>query len=117
MEFSPWNFFQSIPSATFEAKNSFLGCYHDLNNSNAEGTLTYSVVGIAPYRKFVVLFDNHSLFSCTTSKSSFQMVLYETLNIMDVQLIDKQTCPTWNNGNSVTGIIDANRIECCYTAK
>ena len=104
--FSPWSFNQTIPNATFPAKNSFLGCFHDLNNSNAEGTLTYAIIGSAPYRRFVVLFDNHSLFSCVTLKSSFQMVLYETLNIMDVQLIDKQTCPTWNNGNAVTGIIN-----------
>ncbi len=104
--FSPWNFSLSIPNSSFEVKNAFLGCYQDLNNSNAEGTLTYSVIGSAPYRKFVVLFDNHSLFSCLTLKSSFQMVLYETLNILDVQLIDKQNCPTWNSGRSVTGIID-----------
>jgi hypothetical protein len=30
---------------------------------------------------------------------------------MDVQLIDKQNCPTWNNGNSVTGIIDATGLN------
>ncbi len=109
--FSPWQFSTTIPNATFAAKNSFLGCFHDMNNSNAEGTLTYAVIGSAPYRKFVVLFDNHSLFSCLTSKSSFQMVLYETLNIMDVQLIDKQTCASWNAGNAVTGIIDATGLN------
>ena len=104
--FSPWNFDFPIPNSSFEVKNSFLGCYQDLNNSNAEGTLTYASIGSAPYRKFVVLFDNHSLFSCTTFKSSFQMVLYETLNVLDVQLIDIQTCTSWNDGNVVTGIVN-----------
>jgi hypothetical protein len=103
---SPWQFDSTIPDATFEVKNSFLGCYHDMNNANGEGTLTYGVVGSAPYRRFVVLFDNHSLFSCTTLKSSFQMILYETLDIMDVQIIDKETCTGWNAGRAVTGIID-----------
>lgn len=39
------------------------------------------------------------------------MVLYETLNIMDVQLIDKQLVPTWNAGNAVTGIINEDGLE------
>ena len=103
---SPWSFNTTIPNATFPVKNAFLGCFHDMNNSNSEGTITYSVIGSAPYRKLVVLFNNQSHFSCTTSKSTFQMVLYETLNIMDVQLIDKQVCSTWNAGNAVTGIIN-----------
>ncbi len=34
------------------------------------------------------------------------MVLYETLNIMDVQLIDKQLCTSWKAGAAVTGIIN-----------
>lgn len=103
---SPWQINSTIPNVNFNVKNAFLGCFHDLNNSNAQGTITYSVIGTAPYRKFVVLFDNQSHFSCTTFKSTFQMVLYETLNIMDVQLIDKQSCTTWNNGDAVTGIIN-----------
>ncbi len=103
---SPWQLSSTIPNVNFNVKNAFLGCFHDLNNSNAEGTITYSVIGTAPYRKFVVLFDNQSHFSCTSFKSTFQMVLYETLNIMDVQLIDKQSCTTWNNGDAVTGIIN-----------
>jgi len=34
------------------------------------------------------------------------MILYETLNVMDVQIVDKQLCLTWNNGNAVTGILN-----------
>ncbi|NHM06384.1 T9SS type A sorting domain-containing protein [Flavobacterium sp. CYK-4] len=109
--FSPWTFNQAIPNANFPAKNSLLGCFHDLNNSNAEGTITYSIIGTAPYRRLVVLFNNQSHFSCTQTKSSFQMVLYETLNIMDVQIIDKGLCSTWNSGNSVTGIIDQTGLQ------
>jgi hypothetical protein len=107
---SPWAFNTTIPNADFPVKNAFLGCYHDLNNANAEGTITYSVIGSAPYRRLVVLFDNQSHFSCIDLKSTFQMILYETLNILDVQLIDKQVCTTWNSGNAVTGIIDASGL-------
>lgn len=104
--FSPWQFSTTIPNAGFPVKNAFLGCFHDINNSNAQGTITYSILGTAPYRKLVVLFDNQSHFSCTEIKSTFQMIIYETLNIMDVQIIDKQVCSSWNNGLAVTGIID-----------
>ena len=104
--FSPWQISLQIPDVNFQVYNAFLGCFEDLNNSNAQGTISYSIVGSAPYRKFVVLFDNNSHFQCQDVKSSFQMILYETLNIMDVQIIDKQFCVEWNSGNAVTGIIN-----------
>jgi hypothetical protein len=107
--YSPWACTTTIPNADFPVKNAFLGCYHDLDNSNAQGTITYAVIGSTPYRRLVVLFDNQSHFQapqCTNVKSTFQMILYETLNILDVQLIDKQVCTTWNGGNAVTGIIN-----------
>lgn len=104
---SPWSFNQTIPNVGFPVKNSILGAYHDMDNSNAQGTITYGISGNAPYRKFVVYYNNNSQFgSCTTSKSSFQMILNETTNIIDVQLIDKQACTAWNNGNGVTGLIN-----------
>jgi hypothetical protein len=104
--FSPFAFSQTIPNVGFPVKNSILGAYTDLNNSNAEGTITYGVYGTAPYRKFVVYFYNNSFFSCTTMKSTFQMILHETSNIIDVQLVDKQACPSWNSGRTVTGLIN-----------
>jgi hypothetical protein len=104
--YSPFAFSQTIPNVAFPVKNSILGAYTDLNNANAEGTITYGVYGTAPYRKFVVYFYNNSFFSCTTMKSTFQMILHETSNIIDVQLIDKQACPSWNSGRTVTGLIN-----------
>ena len=105
--YSPFSFSQTIPNVNFPVKNAVLGSYQDLNNSNGQGTISYGLTGVAPYRKFVVLFDNNSLFACETSKSSFQMILYETLNTIDVQLIDKQTCTSWGGGNTVSGIINS----------
>ena len=106
-QLSPWSFPQNqIPNVAFPVKMAVLGCYHDMNNSNGQGTITYGVYGTAPYRKFVVYFNNNSHFVCTTVKSSFQMILHETSNIIDVQLIDKQVCPTWNGGRAVTGLIN-----------
>jgi type IX secretion system substrate protein len=105
---APWSISQPIPSATFDVKNSVLGAYHDMDNSSNVGAITYAVVGAAPYRKFVVMFNNQPHFSCTSLRSSFQMILHETFNFIDVQLIDKPVCAAWNNGRAISGIINQN---------
>lgn len=109
--FSPWSFNGTIPNASFPVKNSFLGCYHDMNNQDGDGTITFGSTGSAPYRKFVVIYDNNSHFQCNSAaKTTLQMVLYETLNIMDSQIIQKDLCATWNNGNAVVGVINSNGL-------
>jgi hypothetical protein len=77
-----------------------------MNNNTGLGYITYGVYGTAPYRKFVVVFNNNAHFSCSTTFSTIQMILYESQSIIDVQLIDKQLCSTWNSGNAVTGLIN-----------
>lgn len=103
---SQWTFNQSIPNTSFPVKNSILGCYHDLDNRNQIGSITYASIGIAPFRKFVVDFSNQPHFQCAAVRSSFQMIIYETFNYIDIQLVDKGLCATWNQGNAVTGIIN-----------
>ncbi|RAR70207.1 T9SS type A sorting domain-containing protein [Flavobacterium aciduliphilum] len=104
---SPWSFNQSVPSTSFPVMNSILGCYHDMFNNNSLGYITYGVYGTAPYRKFIVVYNNNAHFSCSTTFSTFQIILYESQSIIDVQLIDKGVCTTWNSGNAVTGLINA----------
>ena len=107
--FSPWSFNTTIPNLNFPVKNAVLGCYNDMYNNppQGSGTITYSVVGSAPYRKFVVLFNNQPAFSCNTAAiTTFQMILYETLNTVDVQIVQRQSCTTWNGGRAVTGLIN-----------
>ncbi|SDJ63454.1 T9SS type A sorting domain-containing protein [Flavobacterium noncentrifugens] len=104
----------TIPSANFATKNSILGAYHDMYNSSQDpnvGSITMGTFGFAPYRRFIVMFDNNSHYSCQAVKSSFQMILYETTNIIDVQLIDKPICAGWEQGAAVTGIINSTGTE------
>jgi hypothetical protein len=105
-QFSPWSFNLTVPNANFPVKNSILGCYHDMYDNNGQGFISYGVYGTAPYRKFVVVFNNNAHFSCTAAHSTFQMVLYESQSIIDVQIVDKQLCSTWNGGRAVTGLIN-----------
>lgn len=105
--FSPWTLNLTIPNANFPVKNAILGCYHDMNNSDAQGTINYGMYGTAPYRKFVVNFYNNSQYSCNAAaKSSFQMILHETSNFIDVLVLNKQLCSAWNYGNAVIGLIN-----------
>lgn len=107
---SPWAFSIPIPNSIFPVKHAILGAYHDMNNNNSSstfnGSITYAVTGFPPQRKFVVYFYQNPLFSCVNLASSFQMVLHETTNYIDVILINVQGCPNWNGSNVVTGIIN-----------
>ncbi|THD30700.1 MAG: T9SS type A sorting domain-containing protein [Flavobacterium johnsoniae] len=103
----PWQITTPIPNAGFGIKNAILACYHDLNNSGGTGTISYSIVGAAPYRKFILMFINQPQYGpCSTNKSTFQAILYETLNTIDVQIVSKPSCTAWNNGMAVTGIVN-----------
>lgn len=107
---NPWPIDTPIPNVNFNVKNSILGCYHDMFNTMAlsTGSITRSVVGSAPYRKFVVIFDNQPAFSCgADAMTTFQMILYETLNTIDVQIVEREVCMAWNSGNAVIGLINA----------
>lgn len=109
-EYSPWGFNVPIPNIEFPAGawNSILGCYHDMNaQQGTNSTITWSVTGDAPFRQFVVMYSEQAHFSCGDEvRSSFQMVLYETFNYIDSQIIKKELCATWNQGNAVIGIIN-----------
>ena len=105
--FSPWSFNQTIPNSSFPVKNSILGCFHDMDNSSGVGTITYGTYGTSPYRKFIVYFNNQPQYQCSTLRSSFQIIISETSNIVDIQLIEKPVCASWQSGRAVSGLINA----------
>ncbi|WP_294821644.1 T9SS type A sorting domain-containing protein [uncultured Flavobacterium sp.] len=120
---SPWQLFSSYinpvpltaPGENFPVKNSILGCFHDMDNTSGyfDGSITWSVTGNAPYRRFVLMFNRQPHYgnslngSCiTTKQSSFQIIMYETLNYIDVQVTQKDLCTGWNQGFAVIGLIN-----------
>ncbi|MDI1257152.1 MAG: T9SS type A sorting domain-containing protein [Flavobacterium sp.] len=104
---SPWSFNVAIPNPTFPTKNAIFGIYTDLNNVNSTGNYFTGISGTAPNRKFVINFINVPFFQCTTSHLTSQIILYESTNIIDVQVLEKQACATWNSGNALLGVLDA----------
>ena len=106
--FSPWNITQAIPGNP-NVLNSVMGFYSDiipLLGTNP-GTIDYQTIGTAPNRKFVVSFCDCPMFSCTNMVASFQIMLYETTNEIEVHIANAPNCPTWNAGAAIEGIQNA----------
>lgn len=104
--FHPWSFTASCPSAALSTAGDVFGVYHDTDPSIG-GTIKWYLLGTAPCRIFVVSYNSLPHFSSTCNTNTFttsMIVLYETTNAIDVYVQQKQTCPSWNNGNAVIGI-------------
>ncbi|MFY1045678.1 T9SS type B sorting domain-containing protein [Chryseobacterium sp. GP-SGM7] len=88
-------------------KNSIFGVYHDMVFSAGDSSeIYYSTIGTAPYRKFVVNFYDGRVAGCT-DRSSSQIVLHETTNIVEVFVDKKLTpCATRKFENALIGIIN-----------
>jgi gliding motility-associated-like protein len=103
--FCPWSFTANCPSNTLPL-NSIFGVYHDIDPSIC-GNVKYHLLGTAPCRMLVVNFNQVCHFSCTSIKSSTQMVLYETTNVIEVYTNAKPLCSGWNGGRAIIGIQNA----------
>ncbi len=103
--YSAWSIGSGIPANT-AIRNSICGVYADIYIPSG-GTVSYGVAGVAPYRKLVVNFCDTRLFSCTTLKASFQIILYETSNVIEVHTKRKDACTSWNSGYAIQGIENA----------
>jgi gliding motility-associated-like protein len=100
----------SIPSSTTGVpKNCIMGPWQDWNpGTGGQGPyIKYQTIGTAPFRKLVVTFDQIPMFSCTSSKGKFQIVINETSNLIQTHIWTKPACNTWPGGSpnfSVLGI-------------
>lgn len=72
------------------AKNVIMCDWEDLYPGAAN--IYYTTVGSSPNRKLVVSFYNCPHYSCRTTYYTFQFVLYETSNIIDLNILSKPIC-------------------------
>ena len=91
-------------NSTLSEANIF-GVSHDVNPAVC-GDINYVVLGASPSRQFVVNYSEvcHYGSSCGDFKSSSQIILYESSNTIDINIYDKPTCTSWNDGNAVVGV-------------
>lgn len=84
---------------------NIFGVAHDIDPS-VGGEINYMILGSSPQRQFVVNYTEVPHFSaaCNNLTSTSQIILYESSNVIDVNIIDKPICTTWNDGLAVVGI-------------
>src|SRR5690554_109396 len=73
-------------------------------------SINYEIIGAEPCRMLVFNMYRLGQFSCNTNvgEQTYQMVLYETTNVIDVYVQDRTPCNNWHNGNGVIGIQNHN---------
>jgi len=89
--------------------NAIMAPWHDvcLNGCfNGQGSVFTSKTGIFPNRKFIATWCFVSMYSCTDSVNTFQIVLHEGSNKVETFLDTKKSC-SFNNGAAVHGLVDA----------
>lgn len=84
------------------ARNCICGPWCDMFIP-AGGTITYSTVGTAPYRKFVATWCATRMYSCTTQWTTSQIIIYETTNLIETHIGHKTIC-SWNGGYAIVGV-------------
>ena len=96
-----------VPSALFNVpKNNVMTPWRDWNPGTGGGGpyITYQTQGVAPNRKLVVTWSAVPMFGCVTTYGTFQVVLFETSNVIENNLTNVPVCPTWGNGDGVQAI-------------
>ena len=89
-----------IPNAG-SPKNVIMADWEDLFPGSAN--IYYTTIGTAPNRKLVVNFNAVPHYGCGSNLHTFQFVLYETTNVIDVNYASKPLCA---GNNATAGLVN-----------
>lgn len=100
---------QDIPNPQFIYKNSIFGVYEDAHMGMLEGDggIYFGVLGEYPCRTFTASWYNAPSFSCLSLKNTYQIVLYEGTNVIDVYVKQRLRCDSWEDGIGIIGLINS----------
>lgn len=82
-------------------RNVIMADWEDLFPGNSN--IYYQTIGNAPNRRLVVSFFNCPHYSCRGNLHTFQFVLYETTNVIDINILSKPFC---SGNNSTQGLVN-----------
>lgn len=82
---------QFIPNAG-SPKNAILADWEDLLPGSAN--IYYRTIGTAPNRKLIVSFNAVPHYGCRSNLHTFQFILYESSNVIDINTAAKPLCGT-----------------------
>lgn len=102
----------SVPNAAAPV-NSIMAAWQDWH-PGLGGQIRYQVQGTAPCRKLVVSWINVPFYNCTTVTGTFHIVLYESTNVIEVHIQNKQFC-AWANGTATQTIQNSNGTQAVTT--
>lgn len=108
-----WSIPADLPSSSYD-RATIMGPNHDLypTTNMPNQRIQYQVFGTAPHRRWVLSFNQVRLFSCTSlDQNTHQIVLYESLNVIEVLIFSKQVCSGWNSGRAILGIQNWDRTS------
>jgi hypothetical protein len=91
-----------IPNAG-SPTNAILADWEDLLPGTSN--IRYTTIGTAPNRRLVVSFFQVPHYGCNTNLHTFQFILYETTNVIDINYLSKPLCGT---NNATAGLISTN---------
>ena len=99
-------------STPYNYANAVYGIYEDINPSPTgcpgNNAIRRGVLGNYPCRAFVFNYDHIGEYSCCSQGDSmyntYQTVLYEGTNIIDVYVKHRGCCTRWNGGRGVIGL-------------
>lgn len=111
----------TLPSTALH-RNSIMAAFGDIDPKN-NGRVNYQILGTAPCRIFVISWYDvpyygapgssygyipiFNPYKCQVPRATFQTVLYETTNAIEVYIANHQPCPGWNGGLAIQGIQNA----------
>ena len=101
---SPWGISNAIPDTNNAVPFAILAPWQDTNPGAGNGGISATTYGVPPYRRCVVSFNEIAMFSCTNMEFTNQVVIYESLNVIDINIENKPLCETWNDGAAIQGI-------------
>lgn len=89
-----------IPNAG-SPRNVIMADWEDLFPGSAN--IYYTTIGTAPNRRLVVSFNAVPHYGCRSNLHTFQFVLYETTNVIDINYLSKPLCA---GNNSTAGLVN-----------
>lgn len=110
--YSAYSFSNNLPSTSL-FQNSIFGVYHDIDPS-ISGEVGWELITLnTGCRALVASWHDIPMFSSTCNSQLYtgMMVLYENTNIIEVYIEEKNVCASWNGGNAVVGVQNANATQ------
>lgn len=112
---SSWTTYTSAPipnSSSTVPKNCIMAPWQDwhpgVTSAFGPPYVFYKTTGTAPNRKLVVYWYESPMFSCTSSRGTFQIVLNEQSSIIENHITSKPSCLTWAGGTATQGVHNNN---------